>query len=141
MSSCSTVESCILLYLYGSENWVLNRSLQEALESFQAELGQRVFKLLSNTVPLLVINWPSLCARALCNRLSSVSRVSTETHLHSALFACFHSIIISRMQSFQENRPFSFQARVVLKPLVSLIGRRVARISIDTHTHTPFLHL
>ena len=44
---------------------------------------------------------------------------------------------ISRTQSFQENRPFLSQARVVLKPLVSLIGRLVAcsaRISVDTQT-------
>ena len=35
--------------------------------------------------------------------------------------------------------PFFFQARIVLKPLVSLIGRLVAcsaRISVDTHTQT-----
>ena len=43
------------------------------------------------------------------------------------------------MQSFQENRLIQFQVRVVLKPLVSLIGHLVAcsaRISVDTHTHT-----
>ena len=46
---------------------------------------------------------------------------------------------ISRAQSFQENHPFIFQARVVLKVLVSLMDRLVAcsaRISIDTQTHT-----
>ena len=44
---------------------------------------------------------------------------------------------ISRTQSFQENRPF-FLARVVLKPLVLLIGRLVAcssRISVDRQAH------
>ena len=74
LSSCSIVESCILpVLLYGSENWVLNRSLIEALESFQAELGRRVLKLpkfSSNTVPLLILNWPTMCARVLCNKLS-----------------------------------------------------------------------
>ena len=40
------------------------------------------------------------------------------------------------MQSFQENRLFNFQARVVLKPLVSLIGHLVARINVDTHRLT-----
>ena len=43
------------------------------------------------------------------------------------------------MQSSQENRLFIFQARVVLKPLVLLIGSLVAcsaRISVDTHTDT-----
>ena len=51
------------------------------------------------------------------------------------LFACFHGTLISGTQLFQENRPFSFQARVVLKPLISLIGRLVAcsaRINVDT---------
>ena len=46
---------------------------------------------------------------------------------------------ISRTQSFQENRLIIFQVRVVLKPLVSLIGHLIAcsaRISVDTHTHT-----
>ena len=50
---------------------------------------------------------------------------------------------ISRTQSFQENHQINFQARVLLKPLVSLIGRLVAcgaRIAADgqtdTHTHT-----
>ena len=33
---------------------------------------------------------------------------------------------ISRTQSFQENHRFVFQVRVVLKTLVSLIGRLVA---------------
>ena len=79
LSSSSIVESCILpVLLYGSENWVLNRSLIEALESFQAELGRCVLKLpkfSSNTVPLLVLNWPTMCARVLCNKLSFLLRV------------------------------------------------------------------
>ena len=50
-------------------------------------------------------------------------------------FACFHGI----SQPFQENLPFIFQASVVLKPLVSLIGRLIAcsaRISVDTNGQT-----
>ena len=39
-------------------------------------------------------------------------------------FTCFHGI--SRTQSFQENRPFIFQVRVLLKMLVSLMGLLVA---------------
>ena len=79
LSSRSIVESCILpVLLYGSEHWVLNFSLLEALESFQAELGRRILKLpkfSSKTVPLLVLNWPSICARILCNKLSFLFRV------------------------------------------------------------------
>ena len=55
--------------------------------------------------------------------------------MHIGFFACFLGI----SQSFQENRPFVFHARVVMKSLVSLIGRPVAcsvRISVDTHTDT-----
>ena len=64
--------------LYGSENWVLNHRLLQALESFQAELGRRILKLpkfSSNYVPMLVLNWPSMCARVLCNKLSFLLRV------------------------------------------------------------------
>ena len=51
---------------------------------------------------------------------------------------------ISRTQSFQENRHFKFQVFIVLKTLVSLIGRLQpcsARIAAyrqtDKHTHRP----
>ena len=70
LSSRSIIESCVLLY--SSENWVLNRPLLQALESFQAELGRRILKLpkfSSNYVPMLVLNWTSMCARVLCNKL------------------------------------------------------------------------
>ena len=74
LSYCSIVESCIFpVLLYGSENWVLNSSLLQELEYFQAEFGRHVLKLpkfSSNTAPLLVLNWPTMCARVLCNKLS-----------------------------------------------------------------------
>ena len=37
--------------------------------------------------------------------------------------------------------PSFFQARVVVKPLVSIIGRLVPRISVDTHTRHTDAHL
>ena len=92
LSSRSIIESCIIpILLYGSENWVLNYSLLEALESFQAELGRRVLKLpkfTSNTIPLLVLNWPTVCARVLCNKLSYLSRVCNgdSTSLRTQVF-------------------------------------------------------
>ena len=102
LSSRSIVESCILpVLLYGSENWVLNCSLLQALESFQAELGRRVLKLpkfLSNTVPLLVLNCPTMFARVLCNKLSFLICVcrgkstSLSTHV-------FRSIAVSDVTS------------------------------------------
>ena len=89
LSSRSIIESCILpVLLYGSETWVLNSSLLNLLESFQAELGRRILKLpkfASNTVPLLVLNWPSMCARLLCNSSPSSFGYAMEDQLPSAL--------------------------------------------------------
>ena len=48
-------------------------------------------------------------------------------HIAIGFFASSHSL----SQPFQENRLFSFQVRVVLKLLVSLIGRLIARTSVD----------
>ena len=56
--------------------------------------------------------------------------------MHIGFFTCFHGISLER--SCFSFFIFVFQARVVLKQLVSLIGRLVAcspRISVDTHTH------
>ena len=55
---------------------MFNHSLLEAFNSFQEELGRRVLKLpkfSSNLTPLLVSNWPTMCARLLCNKLSFLS--------------------------------------------------------------------
>ena len=70
---------------------MLNYSLLEALESFQAELGRRVLKLpkfTSNTIPLLVLNWPTVCTRVFCNKLSFLSRVCNgdSTSLRTQVF-------------------------------------------------------
>ena len=103
LSSRSIVESYILpVLLYGFENWVLNRSLIEALESFQAELGRRVLKLpkfSSNTVPLLVLNWPTMCATVLCNKLSFLLRMCNgeSTSLNTQVFS--RSIAVSDVTS------------------------------------------
>ena len=102
LSSRSIVESCILpVLLYGSEHWVLNFSLLEALESFQAELGRRILKLpkfSSKTVPLLVLNWPSICARILCNKLSFLFRVCNGES-SSLSTQVFRSIAVSDVTS------------------------------------------
>ena len=62
LSSHSLIECCIIpVLMYVSESWVLNSTLLSKLESFQAELGKRMLKLpkhTSNTIPLLVLNWP-----------------------------------------------------------------------------------
>ena len=74
LNPSSIVECCVLpVLMYGSESWVLNTALLGTLESFQAELGKHILKLLKfalNNIPLLVLNWPSMCARILCSKLS-----------------------------------------------------------------------
>ena len=79
LSSRSIVESCVLpVLMYGSESWILNASLLQALESFQAELGKRILilsKFTANNIPLLVLKWPSMCARLLCSKLSFLHHV------------------------------------------------------------------
>ena len=100
LSSHSIVESYILpVLLYGSENWVLNHSL--SLESFQAELGRHVLKLpkfSSNTAPLLVLNWPTMCGRVLCNKLLFLIRVcrGKSTSLSTQVF---RSVAVSDVTS------------------------------------------
>ena len=102
LSSRSIVECCILpVLLYGSETWVLNNSSLQVLDSFQAELGRRILKLpkfSSNTVPLLVLNWPSMCARILCNKLSFLFQVCNgeSTSLSTQVF---RSLAVSDVSS------------------------------------------
>ena len=79
LSSRSIVESCILpVLMYGSESWVLNTTLLLTLESFQAEVGKRILRLpkfTSNNIPLLALNWTSMCAKILCSKLSFLYKV------------------------------------------------------------------
>ena len=84
-------------------------------------------------MPLVVTSWASKVHRA-----SGSSRGKPSVIMHIGFFAC--SWHISWTQSFQENHHFLFQAHVVLKPPVTLIGILVtcgARISVDTQTDKP----
>ena len=61
------------------------------IESFQAELRKRILKLpkfTSNNIPLLTLNWPSMCARILCSKLSFLHRIYhvQNTSLSSQVF-------------------------------------------------------
>ena len=66
LSSISIVESCVLpCLLSGAEAWILNCTLLQKLESFQAELAKRILKLpkhTSNNVALMALQWPSIKA-------------------------------------------------------------------------------
>ena len=82
LSSRSLVESCVIpVLMYGSESWTLNKTLLNKLESFQAEVGKRILQLpksTSNTIPLLALNWPTMCARILCSKISYVLRICND---------------------------------------------------------------
>ena len=60
LSPRSLIESCVMpVLMYVSESWTLNKTLLNKLESFQAEVGKRILKLLkstSNIIPLLTLS-------------------------------------------------------------------------------------
>ena len=74
LSSRSIVESCVMpVLLHGAESWILNESLLQKLESFQAELVKRILrssKFSSNKAVKLALKWPSIRARVLCIKLA-----------------------------------------------------------------------
>ena len=103
LSSRSLIECCIIpVLMYGSESWVLNSTLLSKLESFQAELGKRILKLpkhTSNTIPLLAVNWPSMCSRILCSKLAFLQSVLTDNPTQSLRSRVFNSIAASDVMS------------------------------------------
>ena len=82
LSSRSLAECCIFpVLMYGSESWTINKTLLTKLESFQAEVGKRILQLPKftlNTIPLLALNWPSMCARILCSKISYLHRICND---------------------------------------------------------------
>ena len=77
--------------MYGSESWTLNKTLLNKLESFQAEVGKSILQLLkstSNTIPLLALKLPTMCARILCSKISYLLRIcnNQESTLKSQTF-------------------------------------------------------
>ncbi len=93
LSSRSIVESCILpVLLYGAESWILNSTLLQKLESFQAELAKRILqppKFSSNNVSRLALCWPSIRARVLCIKLQFLLKViRNDDSLSSHVFRC-----------------------------------------------------
>ena len=103
LSSRSLIECCIIpVLMYGSESWVLNSTLLSKLESFQAELGKRILKLpnyTSNTIPLLALDWPSMCSRILCSKLAFLNSVLTDNPTQSLRSRVFNSIAASDVMS------------------------------------------
>ena len=65
--------------LFGAESWILNASLLQKLESFQAELAKRILRLhsrTSNNTALMAFQWQSVIAHILIIQLSFLLKVS-----------------------------------------------------------------
>ena len=116
LSSCSIVECCVFpVLMYGSESWVLNTAFMRTLESFQAELVKHILKLpkfTSNNIPLLVLNWPSMCARILCNKLSILPTASLSSQLFNSI-AASDVTSMSSANSLSQNFSTEFTSEVL----------------------------
>ena len=93
LSSKSIVEHCVLpTLLFGAESWILNKTLLQKLESFQAELAKRILRLpkhTSNCVARMALQWPSVRARVLIIKLSFLLKLLRNDHsLSSRVFRC-----------------------------------------------------
>ena len=91
LSSISIVESCVLpCFLSGAEAWILNCSLLQKLESFQAEFAKRILRLskhTSNNVALIALQWPSIRARVLSIKLCFLQKIAKNDYsLSSCVF-------------------------------------------------------
>ena len=143
LSSRSIVESCILpVLMYGSESWVLNTTLLLTLESFQAEVGKRILRLpkfTSNNIPLLVLNWPSMCARILCSKLSFLYKVCHDQRasLSSQVFNSFSAtdvmsmILVKQCQFLESKLGTEFTGEVLYQPHLSLRDLKKRILHVD----------
>ena len=111
LSSRSLVESCIIsVLMYGSESWVVNVTLLKRLESFQAEIGKRILRLpkyTSNNIPLLVLRWPSMCARILCSKISFLFRTCSDddgSSLRAQTFAAIAATDVNSLSIIKQCR-------------------------------------
>ena len=137
------MESCILLVLmYGSESWVLNTTLLLTLESFQAEVGKRILRLpkfTSNNIPLLVLNWPSMCARILCSKLSFLYKVCHDQRasLSSQVFYSFAATdvmsmsLVKQCQFLESKLGTEFTGKVLCQPHLSLRDLKKRILHVD----------
>ena len=86
------MERCVLpTLIYGAESWTLSATLQQKLESFQAEIAKRILRLpkhTSNNVARMALEWPSIRAGVLIIKLCFLLRVIVNEDTLSA--STFH---------------------------------------------------
>ena len=103
LSSKNIVECCVLpVLLYGAESWILNKTLLQKLESFQAELAKRILRLpihTSNHASLFALQWPSVRSHVLMIKLSYLFKViRNDISLSSRVF---RSLAASDVEALQ----------------------------------------
>ena len=110
LSAKSIIECCIMpILMYGSESWILNLTLLNKLESFQAELGKRILRLhssSSNRGCRIALHWPSMRARVLCSKFSFLLKVTQGDDSLSC--RVFRSLAASEVESIQLVRQCRF---------------------------------
>ena len=109
LSSKSIVECCVLpVLLYGAESWILNKTLLQKLESFQAELAKRILRLpkhTSNHTSLLALQWPSVRSRVLMIKLSYLLKViKNDISLSSRVFRSLAASDVEALQLVRQCR-------------------------------------
>ena len=101
LSSKSIVEHCVFpCLLFGTKTWILNSTLLQKLESFQAELAKRILRLpacTSNNTALMALQWPSMRARILIIKLCFLFKVVISDLTLSA--RVFRSLAASDVES------------------------------------------
>ena len=98
--------------LFGADIWILNSTLLQKLESFQAELAKRILRLLtrtSNNNALMALQWPSMIARILIIKLCFLFKVvKSDLTLSARVFRSLaasdvESLVITRQCRFLES--------------------------------------
>ena len=109
LSSKSIVECCVLpVLLYGAESWILNKTLLQKLEPFQAELAKRILRLpkhTSNHASLLALQWPSVRSRVLMIKLTYLLKViRNDISLSSRVFRSLAASDVEALQLVRQCR-------------------------------------
>ena len=126
LSSKSIIEDCVLpCLLYGAESWLLNPTLMQTRESFQAELAKRILWLprcISNNTALIALQCPSMRARILIIKLSFLLKIiNSDRSLSARVFRSLtssdvESLLLTRQCRFLES---SFQSDFASEVLAS----------------------
>ena len=112
--------------LFGAESWILNPTLLQSLESFQAELAKRILHLpksTSNNVARMALRWPSIRARILTSKLTFLLKISKgdnslSARVYRSLAASdIESILLVRQCRFLESTyKTNFTSTVITSP-------------------------